>query len=40
VQSVDVKLSPFWVSKAPGKDSKITVVLKEVKASQPSSGQP
>jgi hypothetical protein len=40
VKEVDVKLSPFWVSKAPGKDSKIKVVLQEVKASSGSSGQP
>jgi hypothetical protein len=40
VKEVDVKLSPFWVSKAPGKDSKIKVVLQEVKASASSSGQP
>jgi hypothetical protein len=40
VKEVDVKLSPFWVSKAPAKDSKIKVVLQEVKASASSSGQP
>ena len=40
VKEVDVKLSPFWVSKAPGKDSKIKVVLQEVKASSSSSEQP
>jgi len=39
VKSVDVKLSPFWVSKVPGKDSKVTVKLVEDKAS-PSSGAP
>jgi hypothetical protein len=27
VKSVDVNLSPFWVSKAPGKPGKITVIL-------------
>ena len=31
VKSVDVKLSPFWVSKAPSKPSKIKVVLTEDK---------
>lgn len=31
VKSVDVKLSPFWVSKVPSKSAKITVILKEVK---------
>ncbi|MBX4188609.1 hypothetical protein KW792_00740 [Candidatus Saccharibacteria bacterium] len=36
VKKVDVKLSPFWVSKAPKKDSKITVVLKEVKTTNSS----
>jgi hypothetical protein len=37
VKSVDVKLSPFWVSKAPKKDSKITVILKEVKGTSSNS---
>jgi hypothetical protein len=37
VKSVDVHLSPFWISHAPGKVSKITVVQKQVKVSQ--SGQ-
>jgi acetolactate synthase small subunit len=37
VKNVDVKLSPFWVSKAPKKDGKITVILKEVKDTQNSS---
>jgi hypothetical protein len=32
VKSVDVKLSPFWVSKAPGNTSKITVVLTQDKS--------
>jgi len=32
VKSVNVKLSPFWVSKVPGKDSKITVVFHEDKS--------
>lgn len=32
VKSVDVKLSPFWVSKVPKKDSKVKVILQEVKA--------
>ena len=40
VKSVDVKLSPFWVSKVPGKEGKIKVVLQEVKSSSNSSGQP
>jgi hypothetical protein len=40
VKEVDVKLSPFWVSKAPSKDSKIKVVLQEVKSSSGGSGQP
>lgn len=40
VKEVDVKLSPFWVSKAPSKDSKIKVVLQEVKDNASSSGQP
>lgn len=40
VKQVDVKLSPFWVSKAPTKDSKIKVLLQEVKASSTDSGQP
>jgi len=40
VKEVDVKLSPFWVSKAPGKDSKIKVILQEVKSSSSDSGQP
>lgn len=31
VKNVDVKLSPFWVSKAPKKPGKITVILQEVK---------
>ncbi|MGH7156662.1 MAG: hypothetical protein ACREGG_00895, partial [Candidatus Saccharimonadales bacterium] len=37
VQNVDVNLSPFWVSKAPTKDSKITVTLQEVKSSSNNS---
>lgn len=37
VKNVDVKLSPFWVSKAPSKDSKIQVILKEDKSNQSSS---
>jgi hypothetical protein len=40
VEDVNVKLSPFWVSKVPNKDSKVTVVLKEVKTSSKDSGQP
>jgi hypothetical protein len=40
VKEVDVKLSPFWVSKAPAKDSKIKVILQEVKTSSSDSGQP
>lgn len=39
VKNVDVKLSPFWVSKAPKKDGKITVILQEVKDTS-SSGAP
>ena len=31
VKSVDVKTSPFWVSKVPKKTAKITVVLQQVK---------
>lgn len=31
VKNVDVKLSPFWVSKAPKKPAKIKVILQEVK---------
>ncbi len=34
VKSVDVHLSPFWVSKTPNKISKIKVVLQEVKQSK------
>jgi hypothetical protein len=37
VKEVDVKLSPFWVSKVPGKAGKITVVLQEVKSSSNNS---
>lgn len=40
VDSVDVKLSPFWVSKAPGKDSKIQVILKEDKSNQSNNSAP
>jgi len=40
VRSVDVKLSPFWVSKVPGKDSKITVILKQIKDNPSNSAQP
>ncbi len=40
VKSVDVNLSPFWVSKVPGKDSKITVVLKEVKENSSNNSAP
>ena len=32
VKNVDVKLSPFWVSKVPNKPAKITVTIKEVKS--------
>lgn len=35
VKKVDVKLSPFWVSKAPNNTGKITVNITQVKASQP-----
>lgn len=38
VESVDVKLSPFWVSKVPTKSSKITVILKEDKSNQSNQG--
>jgi hypothetical protein len=31
VKSVEVKTSPFWVSKVPKKEKKITVILQEVK---------
>jgi hypothetical protein len=37
VKSVDVKLSPFWVSKAPKKDGKIKVVLEADKSRQDNS---
>jgi hypothetical protein len=40
VKNVDVNLSPFWVSKVPGSDGKITVVLKQVKANPTNSEQP
>jgi len=40
VKEVDVKLSPFWVSKVPKKDGKIKVILQAVKADSNSSGQP
>jgi hypothetical protein len=40
VKNVDVKLSPFWVSKVPGKDSKVKVVLQEVRTNANTSGQP
>jgi len=40
VKEVDVKLSPFWVSKVPKKDAKVKVILQPVKASTNSSGQP
>jgi hypothetical protein len=33
VKSVNVKLSPFWVSKVPKKDAKVTVKMVEDKAS-------
>lgn len=39
VKSVNVKLSPFWVSKVPKKDSKITVVLAEVKSGDNSNNK-
>lgn len=38
VKKVDVKLSPFWVSKAPSKTSKIKVVLTEAKSSGSNNG--
>lgn len=37
VKNVDVQLSPFWVSKVPNKDSKVTVVFQEVKSSSKNS---
>lgn len=37
VKSVDVKLSPFWVSKVPKKASKVKVIIQEVKSSSSSS---
>jgi hypothetical protein len=37
VKNVDVKFSPFWVSHAPGKTSKIKIVEKQIK-SDPESG--
>ena len=37
VKSVDVNLSPFWVSKVPAKDGKVKVVLQEVKDSSNNS---
>jgi hypothetical protein len=40
VKDVDVKLSPFWVSKVPKKDAKVKVILQEVKDTSNSSGQP
>jgi hypothetical protein len=40
VKSVDVKLSPFWVSKAPKKAGKIKVVLQEDKSTQNSNSAP
>jgi cytoskeletal protein RodZ len=40
VKSVDVKLSPFWVSKVPKKDGKVKVIIQEVKTSSSNSGQP
>ncbi|HVS78788.1 MAG TPA: hypothetical protein VHD84_00660 [Candidatus Saccharimonadales bacterium] len=40
VKSVNVELSPFWVSKVPHKDGKINVVLQEIKSnSNNGSGQ-
>jgi len=40
VKSVDVKLSPFWVSKAPSKASKIKVILTEDKSSTSKNSAP
>ena len=37
VKSVDVQLSPFWVSKVPGNQSKIKVVIKEDKSGSDNS---
>ena len=35
VKSVDVKMSPFWVEKAPKKPGKISVTMKQVKEQSP-----
>jgi hypothetical protein len=40
VKNVDIKLSPFWVSKAPGNDSKIKVILIEDKSQDNSKSAP
>jgi len=37
VKDVQVKLSPFWVSKVPKSDKKVTVVLQEAKDNSPPS---
>lgn len=39
VKEVDVKLSPFWVSKVPKQDGKVTVIIKEIKAN-PKTSEP
>ncbi|HET7827268.1 MAG TPA: hypothetical protein VFK97_00170, partial [Candidatus Saccharimonadales bacterium] len=39
VKDVKVDLSPFWVSKAPGKTSKIKVILIEAKSNSNNSAQ-
>lgn len=38
VKNVDVKLSPFWVSKVPNDNSKITVIFHQVKTGNNNSG--
>lgn len=41
IKSVDVKLSPFWVSKSPSKSSKIHIILQEIKAdNSPTNNNP
>ncbi|MBX4197274.1 hypothetical protein KW801_01810 [Candidatus Saccharibacteria bacterium] len=40
VKDVEVKLSPFWVSKVPKKDAKVKVILQEAKDNSSNSGQP
>jgi hypothetical protein len=40
VKAVDINLSPFWVSKVPNKPGKITVIMKEIKASPAKPSEP